>query len=150
MKHVHKSVLLWYAPREMYELVADVDAYPRFLPWCADAKVVERHADGVTARLTLAYRGVRQSFTTRNIHTPDSAVEMKLVDGPFSRLHGRWLFHTIGRAGDAERGCKVEFDLRYAFSSAALEGVVSPVFDKIADTLVDSFVQRAEEVHGAR
>lgn len=150
MKHVHKSVLLWYAPHEMYRLVVDIDAYPRFLPWCAAAQVLQTHPDGVTARLTLAYRGVRQAFTTRNVHTPDAGVEMKLVDGPFSRLHGRWVFSAIGRPGDESRGCKVEFDLRYAFANAPLEGVVSPVFDKIADTLVDSFVQRAEEVYGAR
>ena len=79
---------------------------------------------------------------------------MELVDGPFSQLAGTWRFLPIARAGtdpdDEPRACRIEFDLRYAFSNAALEAVVSPVFDRIANTFVDSFVQRAEQVHGPR
>ena len=73
---------------------------------------------------------------------------MALVDGPFSDLDGTWRFLPIGAAGTAS--CRVEFDLRYAFSSRALEAVLSPVFDRVANTFVDSFVQRAEQVYGAR
>jgi ribosome-associated toxin RatA of RatAB toxin-antitoxin module len=152
MKHVKRSVLLWYAPREMYALVTDIDAYPQFLPWCERAEVVGRHPGGVTARLTLAKGGVRHAFTTRNEHHAGERVDVTLVDGPFSLLEGRWSFAPIGRGSDAEppRACRIEFDLRYAFASRALEAVVSPVFDRIADTMVDSFVQRAESVYGAR
>jgi len=152
MKHVKRSVLLWYAPREMYALVTDIGAYPQFLPWCERAEVVERDADGVTARLTLSKGGVRHAFTTRNEHRPSERVDVTLVDGPFSMLEGHWAFLPIGRAGAATpaEACRIEFDLRYAFASRALEAVVSPVFDRIADTMVDSFVQRAENVYGAR
>jgi ribosome-associated toxin RatA of RatAB toxin-antitoxin module len=150
MKHVRKSVLLWYSPREMYELVTAVEAYPQFLPWCDTAQVLERHEDGVTARLGLAYMGVSHAFTTRNVQTTDTAVEVQLVDGPFSSLQGHWLFRQLGRPGSDQPACKIEFDLRYAFASPALETVVSPVFDKVANTLVDSFVRRAEDVYGAR
>ena len=151
MKHVRKSVLLWYTPLEMYELVTDIPAYPAFLPWCSEADVLEHHADGVTARLGLSFKGVRQSFTTRNRHQPGRAVAMKLVDGPFSRLEGQWRFASLARDTEGpERGCKVEFDLRYAFSNRALEALISPAFDRIAETFVESFVQRAEQVHGAR
>ena len=66
MKHVRKTVLLWYSPVEMYELVTGVQDYPSFLPWCDKAEVLERHEDGITARLGLAYMGVRHAFTTRN------------------------------------------------------------------------------------
>jgi ribosome-associated toxin RatA of RatAB toxin-antitoxin module len=150
MKHVRKSVLLWYSPREMYDLVTDVEAYPQFLPWCDKAQVLERHADGVTARIGLAYMGVRHAFTTRNVEQASERVAVQLVDGPFSALEGLWLFHALGRPGTEEMACKIEFDLRYAFASTALETVVSPVFDKVADTFVDSFVRRAEDVYGAR
>ena len=150
MKHVKKSVLLWYSPREMYDLVTGIEAYPRFLPWCASAEVLERHDDGATVRLGLAYKGVRHAFTTRNQHVPGESVVVKLVDGPFSLLDGTWLFRPLGRPGSDEAACKIEFDLRYAFSSSALEVVVSPVFDRVAETFVDSFVRRAEEVYGAR
>jgi len=150
MKLVKKSVLLSYSPREMYDLVTAVDDYPSFLPWCERAEVLERHADGVTARLSLAYMGVRQAFTTRNVDLPAKSVQMKLVDGPFSQLDGTWLFRPLGRAGSEARACKIEFELRYAFASPALEVVISPVFDRIANTFVDSFVKRAEAVYGAR
>lgn len=153
MKHVKKSVLLWYSAREMYALVTAVELYPGFLPWCERADVVEQHADGMTARLHLHYAGLRHAFTTRNGHETDSVVTMALVDGPFSVLEGTWRFLPIG-AGGAEpsvaSACRIEFELRYAFSSRALEVVLSPVFDRVANTFVDSFVQRAEHVYGVR
>ena len=150
MKHVHKSVLLWYSPGEMYELVTDTEDYPTFLPWCDKAEVLERHDDGVTARLGLAYKGVRHAFTTRNSQVPDTSVTVRLVDGPFSLLDGTWMFRPLGRPGTEEQACKIEFDLRYAFASKALELMVSPVFDRVANTFVESFVRRAEDVYGAR
>jgi len=150
MKHVRKTVLLWYSPHEMYELVTGIDAYPQFLPWCDKAQVIARHEDGVTARLGLHYMGVRHTFTTRNTQRAGESVAVALVDGPFSLLEGTWLFVPLGRAGSGPQACKVEFDLRYAFSSKALESVVSPVFDRVANTFVDSFVRRAEDVYGAR
>lgn len=147
MKHVKKSVLLWYSPHEMYELVTAVADYPKFLPWCARAEVLESTGAGMTARLHLAFAGIRHAFTTRNEHETDRAVRLKLVDGPFSVLEGQWLFQSVGAETQA---CKIEFELRYAFASVALEAVVSPVFDRIASTFVDSFVKRAAQVHGER
>ena len=150
MKHVRKSVLLWYSPREIYDLVVGVEQYPKFLPWCHRAEVLEQHEDGVTARLSLSYLGVHHAFTTRNRHVPGESVTVTLVDGPFSLLDGTWLFRSLGRPGVDDHACKVELDLRYVFSSGTLEAVVSPVFDRVAGTLVDSFVRRAEEVYGPR
>lgn len=150
MKRVKKSVLLGYSPREMYTLVTAVEDYPSFLPWCNSASILERHADGLTAQLGLSYMGLRHSFTTRNEHVAERAVIVKLVDGPFSKLDGSWHFKSLGRSGRELAACKVEFDLRYAFASTALEVVISPVFDRIADTFVDSFVRRAEDVYGQR
>jgi ribosome-associated toxin RatA of RatAB toxin-antitoxin module len=150
MKHVSKTVLLWYSPLEMYQLVTAVDDYPGFLPWCDHAAVVERHDDGVTARIGLAYAGVKHTFTTRNEHVPGERVIVKLVDGPFSLLDGTWAFLPLGRPGSPAQACKIEFDLRYAFASRALEAVLSPVFDRVANTFVESFVTRAEAVYGPR
>ena len=98
----------------------------------------------------MAFKGVRHAFTTRNIHTPDKQVQVQLVDGPFSMLQGLWVFKGLGRPGSEQQACKVEFDLRYAFASPALEAVVSPVFDRVANTFVDAFVRRAEDVYGLR
>ncbi len=154
MKHVKKSVLLWYAPHEIYQLVIDVERYPEFLPWCERVEVLSRDAQGPTARLHLAYSGIRHAFTTKNVQVADESVHISLVDGPFSLLDGKWRFVALplpaapASAGNA--ACKIEFELRYEFSNANLEAAISPVFDRIANTFVDSFVRRAEQVHGPR
>ena len=151
MKHVKKSVLLWYSPAEMYTLVTAVQDYPQFLPWCERADLLEQHATGMTARLHMALSGLRHAFTTRNVHVQDQSVVVKLVDGPFSSLDGHWKFVTLAKPAAQEgKACRIEFSLRYAFSNAALEAVLSPVFDRVANTLVDSFVKRAEQVYGPR
>ena len=146
MKQVKKSVLLWYSPHEMYSLVSDVERYAEFLPWCDHSEVIECHEDGVTARVGMAIAGIRQSFSTRNIEVPDQSVHMTLVDGPFSQLDGLWQFLPLAKPA----ACKIEFELSYAFSSRALEMVISPVFDRIANSFVEGFVKRAEKVYGPR
>jgi ribosome-associated toxin RatA of RatAB toxin-antitoxin module len=154
MKHVKKSVLLWYTPHEIYRLVTDVEKYPEFLPWCERVDVLGRDEQGPTARLHLAYAGIRHAFTTRNVQVADESVHLMLVDGPFSLLDGMWRFVPLplpaASGGVDSVACKIEFGLRYEFSNAILEAAISPVFDRIANTFVDSFVRRAEQVHGSR
>lgn len=147
MKTVHKSVLIWYSPQEMYALVTGVADYPQFLPWCDHAHIIEAHEGGATAEVGIAFSGIHQSFTTRNTHVPGSEVKMELVKGPFSKLEGCWNFRPVGEGG--QRACKVELTLNYGFSNALLGKLVGPVFDKIAASLVDAFVKRAEQVYGA-
>ncbi|WP_234194234.1 MULTISPECIES: type II toxin-antitoxin system RatA family toxin [Pseudacidovorax] len=146
MKSVHKSVLIWYSATEMYDLVTDVARYPEFLPWCDRAQVIEQDEAGMTAEVGLAFGGIRQSFTTRNTHVPGREVQLKLVKGPFSQLEGIWKFAPVGQEG--ERACRVTLDLNYGFDNFALQALVGPVFDKIASTLVEAFVKRAEQVYG--
>jgi ribosome-associated toxin RatA of RatAB toxin-antitoxin module len=145
MKTVHKSVLIWFSAQEMFALVTDIERYPQFLPWCDQASVLDHHEHGMTARVGISIGGIRQSFTTRNAHAPGQQVQMQLVEGPFSRLDGQWNFSPLGQG---ERACKVEFTLRYDFDSATLAALVGPVFDKIAGSLVDAFVKRANQVYG--
>ena len=155
MKTVHKSVLIWYSAAEMYALVIDVASYPAFLPWCDKSRVVERDESGMTAEIGLALGAVRQSFTTRNTHLADREVKIKLLSGPFSNLDGVWTFTPVGAVGGGgatgdggERACRVELNLHYGFDNRALAAIVGPVFDKIASSLVDAFVKRAEQVYG--
>jgi ribosome-associated toxin RatA of RatAB toxin-antitoxin module len=143
MKTVHKSVLIWYSPAEMFRLVTDVEAYPQFLPWCDQARILESQEQGMLAELGIAFSGIHQRFTTRNTHVTDQQVHMRLVDGPFSSLEGEWNFLPLGE----QRACKVELTLSYGFEGA-LGALISPVFDKIANTMVDAFVQRAKQVYG--
>ncbi|WP_295849493.1 type II toxin-antitoxin system RatA family toxin [uncultured Xylophilus sp.] len=145
MKTVNKSVLIWYSADEMFRLVTDVAQYPKFLPWCDRAVVVSEDAQGMTAQVGIAFGGIRQSFTTRNTHVPGREVHMQLIDGPFSQLDGVWRFVPV--EGE-ERACRIELQLRYGFSNLALSALVGPVFDRIAGSLVDAFVKRADEVYG--
>jgi ribosome-associated toxin RatA of RatAB toxin-antitoxin module len=146
MKTVHKSVLIWYSAHEMFALVTDVARYPEFLPWCDHAAVLAEDGQGMKAEVGISLGGVRQTFTTRNDHVPDRKVTMKLVDGPFSRLDGHWSFTPVG--DESQRACRVELELQYGFRNAALAALVGPVFDKIAGSLVDAFVKRAEQAYG--
>jgi len=146
MKTVTKSVLIWYSPQEMYALVTDVVQYPQFLPWCDHSQVLQTHSDGMTAEVGISLGGVRQTFTTRNVHTAPTRVDLQLVQGPFSQLDGRWDFLPLGDG--SQRACKVGLTLNYGFDSPTLGKLVGPVFDKIAASLVDAFVKRAQEVYG--
>ena len=146
MKTVHKSVLIWYSAEEMFSLVVDVVRYPEFLPWCDHAAVESQDEHGMKAEIGISFGGIRQVFRTRNEHVPGRRVKLKLVEGPFSRLDGQWKFTPLG--GEQQRACKVELELHYGFENAALGALVGPVFDKIAGSLVDAFVKRAEQVYG--
>lgn len=146
MKTVNKSVLIWYSPEEMFALVTDVARYPQFLPWCDHARVLQEDASGMTAEVGIALGGIRKSFVTRNTHEAGRRVQLQLVEGPFSQLDGDWQFHPVGDG--TQRACKVELTLRYGFASRPLAALVGPVFDRIAASLVDAFIKRAEQVYG--
>ena len=146
IKTIQKSVLIWYSPAEMFNLVTDVAQYPQFLPWCDKATIMESTEEGMTAEIGISFSGIRQKFTTQNIHHAPSSVVMTLINGPFSRLDGEWLFKPVGDG--SQRACKVELLLNYGFSSATLGALIGPVFDKIASTMVDSFIKRAQQVYG--
>jgi ribosome-associated toxin RatA of RatAB toxin-antitoxin module len=145
MKTVTKSVLIWFSPQEMYGLVTDVPSYPQFLPWCDHAKILEEDSTGMVAEVGMSIGGLRQSFTTRNTHTPGRRVGVQLLKGPFSRLDGQWDFLDVGDG--TQRACKVELTLNYGFDNALLSKLVGPVFDKIAANMVDAFVKRAQQVY---
>lgn len=146
MKTVNKSVLIWYSAAEMFALVTDVARYPEFLPWCNQTQVLTETAEGMTAKIGISFAGLRQSFTTRNVHEKDQRVSLTLVNGPFSSLEGDWKFLPLGDG--SERACKIDFTLSYDFDNGTLAALVGPVFDKIAGSLVDAFVKRASQIYG--
>jgi ribosome-associated toxin RatA of RatAB toxin-antitoxin module len=140
---INKSALVPYTSQQMYALVRDVEAYPQFLPWCRDAKVLSRDQDETRATLWLSKGGVEKAFTTCNRHQPNKMIEIRLVEGPFKHLQGFWRFDGLG-----ESGCKVSLDFEFEFASRMLGMVVGLVFNQIANSLVDSFQKRAVEVYG--
>lgn len=128
----------------MYVLVADIAAYPEFLPWCGGARILNHDADMVEAEITIAYHGLHKTFTTRNLLQKDKMMEMRLVRGPFRHLHGFWRFTPL-----EERACKVELDLEFEVANRLLGVVLTPVFSSIVNQLVDAFRTRAVALYGA-
>ena len=143
MPEVNRSVLVEYTPKQMFDLVDAVEHYPEFLPWCGGVTVSRRDTVITCATILIHFRGIRQSFTTENTKQAPGEMIIRLVEGPFSRLDGNWRFTAL-----ADRGCKVELNLRYEFSSRLLGKVIGPVFGHISGTLLDAFVGRASQVYG--
>lgn len=141
MAKVEKSVLVHFSAQNMYDLVHNVDAYPQFLPWCGGSTVQTKGDNVEQASVEIAFKSVKQSFTTLNRLEPGQAIHMSLIDGPFKSLKGEWAFKPL-----AEDACKVTFELDYEFSSKVLEQLVGPVFHSIANSFVDSFIKRAESL----
>lgn len=127
----------------MFALVADVAAYPQFMPWCGGASAQTQDDGAVRARINIHLGGVRSAFTTLNRHQRDKRIDMAFVEGPFTSLTGCWNFSAL--AADA---CKVEFVLDYEFASGLAGRVIAPVFDAIAASFVDAFSLRAEALYG--
>ena len=141
MKNIARSAIVEHSAAEMYALVEDIEAYPQFLQWCTAAEVLERTAGATRATLTLGVGGLSHGFTTVNENRPAEAIDMHLVSGPFRHFEGRWRFVPL-----AAHACRIEFSLEYEFSSRVLGKVLSPLFDGIADSMVDAFVRRAAAV----
>jgi ribosome-associated toxin RatA of RatAB toxin-antitoxin module len=142
MKKIARSAIVEHSAAEMYALVEDIEAYPSFLPWCKAAVVRERRPGATRATLTVGVGALAQAFTTQNDNRPGEAIDMRLVEGPFRRFKGQWRFGAL-----APRACRIEFSLQYEFSSRALGKLLAPLFDGIADSMVEAFVRRAAEVY---
>ena len=139
MARVEKTVLVAHPAQQMFDLVDGCEAYPEFLPWCGGAQVLSRTEHETVATIVIDYHLVKQKFTTRNAKNSPHRMDIQLVEGPFRRLQGVWQFIPL----DAD-SCKIEFSMEYDFASRLLEKVVGPIFNRIASTLVDAFVARAD------
>lgn len=142
MSHISKSALVPYSASQMYDLVNDIEKYEDFLPWCRSSEVRSRSAEEVVASLEVAYGKLHKSFTTRNHLIENQRITMKSIDGPFKHLLGVWHFESLG-----EDGCKVSLELDFEFNNRIMAMTLGPVFHHIANTLVDAFNERAQEVY---
>ncbi|OFZ99892.1 MAG: hypothetical protein A2Z64_06240 [Betaproteobacteria bacterium RIFCSPLOWO2_02_67_12] len=138
MKRISRSAIVEQSAAELYALVQDIDAYPEFLPWCVAAQVRERSPHRTVATLTVGMKGLKQSFTTENVDRDGESIDMKLLEGPFKRFSAHWRFKALGR-----HAAKIEFSLGYEFASRILARALDPLFETIANTMVDAFTRRA-------
>ena len=139
MPIVRKSAIVPHACETMFDMVDRVEDYPRFLPWCAGAKVLERGDEVTRARIDIDYHGLTSHFTTRNIKRRPHTMSLELIEGPFMSFSGQWRFEPLGA-----NGCRVELAVDYAFSNRALDIALAAMFGHVLESLVDGFVARAE------
>lgn len=139
---IDRSALVWHPADRMFALVSDIPAYPLFLPWCSAAEVHDVSPEQVLASIEVAKGGVRHRFTTRNVMTSNQ-IDIDLVEGPFQSLHGRWLFEPLD-----VNASKVILKLDFEFSGRLASMAFGPIFSQAANSLVDAFCRRADQVYG--
>ncbi len=143
MTTINKSALVPYSAAQMFELVDDVETYSEFLPWCSRSTVLSRSDDEVRASLELSKGRLKKSFTTCNRIQKNKMIEIRLEEGPFHHLEGFWRFETL-----SDGACKVSYDMEFEFSGKLLSLAMGPMFSQVAESLVDSFCQRAKDIYG--
>jgi ribosome-associated toxin RatA of RatAB toxin-antitoxin module len=138
MTRIVRSALVPRPASTMFDIVNDVEAYPRRFAWCPGAAVLERAAEELVARMQLRFGGMTTAFTTRNRFERPSAIAIELVEGPFTALTGAWRFQPLG-----DDGCKVSLDLDFEMSGKLVGSALAIGFQKLADRMVDEFVRAA-------
>ncbi|MEQ1867355.1 MAG: type II toxin-antitoxin system RatA family toxin [Micropepsaceae bacterium] len=142
-RHSEKRVVP-YTDEQMFALVADVERYPEFLPWCAAVRIRSREITTFTADLIAAFGVVRERFTSRVMLDPGAKIiTIEYIEGPFEHLTNVWRFNAL------TNGCEVDFDIDFRFKSRALEVLISGVFTRAVEKMTRSFVARADELYAS-
>jgi len=137
-----ESRVVPYRPEQLFDLVADVGQYPRFLPWCVGARVRRRDTEEMLADLTIGFGPFRESFTSRVGLIRPGHILVRYEDGPFRYLRNHWRFQAV------DAGTEVDFSVDFAFRSRLLEAAIGVVFQDAVRRMVDAFIRRAETVYG--
>ncbi|MGI9330467.1 MAG: type II toxin-antitoxin system RatA family toxin [Gammaproteobacteria bacterium] len=142
MREVKRSAIVPHSPQAMFDLVADVERYPEFVPGCVGAKLLSRDELELTGSLELSVGPLKSAFTTRNKLSPPHDMSLELLEGPFKSLQGDWHFEALGDAG-----CRIELSMRFAFSDPVKDMLLGPAFEQSCNRLVDAFVTRAAVIY---
>ncbi len=143
MIKINKAALVPYTAHQMFILVNGVADYPKFLPWCKGVIIHSQTDISTIATIKMGGAGLEKSFTTDNVIISDERIEIRLQKGPFNHLQGHWLFQQLG-----EDGCKVSMQMEFNISNPLLRLSLEPMFIKITNRLVDTFVERANQLYG--
>jgi ribosome-associated toxin RatA of RatAB toxin-antitoxin module len=142
MTVVQKSALVKYSAKQMFDLVNDIESYPKFLPWCSASRILKREGDIVEAELTISKGGFKKSFSTRNRIDPGGKITVSLLEGPFTYLEGVWNFMPL-----REDASKISLDLEFEMPGVLANLAFGTVFNQICNTMVASFTERAKAVY---
>jgi ribosome-associated toxin RatA of RatAB toxin-antitoxin module len=143
MHTLKRNAIVPYTQHQMFALVNGIEDYPRFLPWCSSSEIISRTPDEVVATLNIHWKGIHKHFTTRNKLKPYHEIKIELVNGPLQHLDGIWHFYALD-----EHACKIALDLEFEFTGRFIDKLFQPIFQHIANTLVDAFCKRAAELYG--
>ncbi|HFD13295.1 MAG TPA: type II toxin-antitoxin system RatA family toxin [Crenotrichaceae bacterium] len=143
MTSIERSALVRFSAQQMYDLVADIAAYPEFLPWCQSSRILSGVDSVVEAELEIARGGFHKSFSTRNVNIEPDEIKMTLLNGPFTALQGSWLFTPLNNNA-SKIILKLEFELAGGVAAVAF----GRIFNQICETMVDAFHQRAIVLYG--
>ena len=143
MTKIERSALVRFPANDMFSLVADIESYPSFLPWCQSSRIISREDSVVEAELEIARAGFHKQFSTQNVnHEPDQ-INMTLLNGPFNSLHGTWQFIPLG-----DDASKISLNLEFELPGGIAALAFGRIFHQICETMVDAFHQRAKELYG--
>ena len=131
-----------YPPDRLYDLVADVEDYPNFLPWCVALRVTSRTESTIRADMVVGFKMLREKFSSKVELTPKSRIDVEYLDGPFKYLENRWLFR------EKDDGCEIDFFIDFEFRSRLLRKVMEPLFHEAVRRMVRAFERRADERFG--
>ena len=142
MQHIQRSALVNHSAEQMFDLVHDIEAYPRFMPGCRGARVLEATEGELVGELLLGAAGVEQRLTTRNALERPHKIAMTLIEGDFTEFSAAWRFEAL-----SEEASKVSLEMRFAFSRALLNAAASSLFSTLANAQVDAVVKRADTIY---
>ena len=142
MQHIQRSALVNHSAEQMFDLVNDIEAYPRFMPGCLGARVLEATEGELVGELQLGAAGVEQRLTTRNALERPHKIAMTLIEGDFTEFSAAWRFEAL-----SEDASKVSLEMRFAFSRALLNVAASSLFSTMANAQVDAVVKRADTIY---
>ncbi|MFT6581061.1 MAG: coenzyme Q-binding protein COQ10 [Alphaproteobacteria bacterium] len=135
---------LAHTPEQLFDLVADVEKYPEFLPWCVGARIRKRDSDLIVADLIIGFKGLTEQFTSRvKLDRESMKIEVSYEDGPFKYLDNKWLF--IKRD---DQNCDIDFYIDFEFRSRILQRLMEPLFGEAVRRMVGAFETRAAALYG--
>ncbi len=140
-RHAEQRVLP-FTPEQLFSLVADIERYPEFLPWCVAARIRERRPDRVVADLIIGFKMFRERFTSRVALDPPRRIDVSYADGPFRYLKNHWSFLP------APGGCRIDFFVEFEFKSRLMQRVIEMLFGEAVRRMVAAFEKRARDLYG--
>ncbi len=138
---INQSKIINYTAKQMYDLVDNIKSYPEFLPWCNKTYEIERNRQSVIATIEIMKSGIKKSFTTKNILTPNKSVVMELVTGPFKHFESYWQFNNLSQS------CEIKFYMSFEFSNRFIATMLNSIFEQIVNKMIDAFSNRAKQIY---